>query len=153
MSKGIEGFEPQRPRSWTELIGTVVNVGDLDEATRTSKGLIVLETAKGTLVCPTFQFDKDEVGQTRVNPHVGLAWMLITFMQADQQNRSKWTEAGWLAQVRPEYDNRSWADVLKDPIISNRDKVPIYAEILGGSIDLSGWDGNPLIDPSTILPC
>jgi hypothetical protein len=151
MEGSVEKFEARMPQGWGKLIGTLIRASDLDETTRATSGLIVLETASGTEACPVFQFDKDENGHDRVNPHVGLAWSLITALHIDQLGRGSWTEAGWLAQSRPEHDNRSWAEVLKDPLVTDKDKLPIYAQIVGDAVDMAAWNGDPLIDPRTLL--
>lgn len=74
----------------------------MSEDLRTSPGLILLESAQGTEVCPHFQFDKDKSGQPRVNPHVGLAWSLLSALHVDQLDENKWTVAGMLTQPREE---------------------------------------------------
>ena len=152
MERELERREPQPPQSWGDLIGPVVRAAELDESLRLTSGLLVLKTREGTEVCPAFQFDKDEAGNTRVNPYIGLAWQLLTALQIDQLEESTWTNAGSLAQARPNYSGRSWAEVLKDEAITDRDKLPIYAEIVGDAVYASGWSGTPLIDPRRLLP-
>ena len=150
MEKSFES-EPQIPKSWDDLLGPFVRARELDENIRATTDLIMLRSMSGTYVCPTFQFDEDETGHKRVNPYVGLAWSLLGDLQINQLGKNAWKIAGSLAQTRPEYDGKSWADVLKDTSLSDAEKMPIYAEIVDDAVHVSAWLNIPLIAPSETL--
>lgn len=150
MNKSPNSLNSQ-PESWGKLLGPVVCATDLPEGLRATSGLIVLKTHDNTEMCPHFQFDKDENGKSRVNPHIGLAWSLLTALNVDQLGESRWTVAGMLAQPRPELDGLNWADALKSPDIDDVSKMPIFAQIVGDAVYAAGWLGDPLIDPRTLL--
>jgi hypothetical protein len=52
MEGSVEKFEARMPQGWGKLIGTLIRASDLDETTRATSGLIVLETASGTEAAP-----------------------------------------------------------------------------------------------------
>ena len=147
-----EKHQPQPPRTWNELLGPFIRANGLSDKIRETSGLIVLVSEQGTEVCPDFQFERDEAGEWRVNPHVAFAWSLISSMQRAQEGRSDWAEAGWLAKPREEYGDRTWVDVLKDESVTDQQKLGIYAEIIWDAVDGAWKSGIDLVDPRTVLP-
>ena len=139
-------------RRWNDLIGPVAHLKDLPKISQNDKGLVRLKTRDGTEVYPTFQFDRDADGNVRVNPHIAMAWGLLSSLQVDQMGESEWSKAGMLAQQRSQFDNQSWADVLKDPNISEQDKMIVIKDIVEDAVYTAGRVGLQLTDPRKILP-
>ena len=144
--------ETQTPHNWSDVIGPVAHLGDVPESAKNKNGLIVLETSDGKVVCPHFQFDKDEQGNLSLNPDIAAAWSMICSLQVDQLGESTWTNVGRFTQSRPEHDDRSWATVLKDPESDDRIKLEIFTAIVGDAAYAAAWLGVELTDPRKTLP-
>lgn len=140
------------PSAWNEILGPFTRASDIPELANKNNQAVVLKTTSGTDACPNFQFDRDENGKLRVNPHIATAWGLLRALHVDQLGENEWSKAATLVQERSEYDGRSWVDVLKDPSVDERVKLKIYVSIVDDAMYAADQHGIKLVDPRTILP-
>lgn len=141
-----------RPTTWNDLLGPFVRADDLSDDIKKASGLIQMTSSSGTRVCPSFQFETDSSGKSSLNPDVATAWALAKALQIDQLQWSEWSTAAWFTQSRPEHDERSWVDVLKDKSSSDKEKMRIFSFIVLDAAQAATIDGIELIDPRSTLP-
>ena len=151
MNERIPLENKRAPENWSDIIGVVALKEDFNEDLQADKGLITLTTSDNLEVCPMFQFDKTESEMT-INPYIADAWSLFQSLQVSQLKESSWTKVGVLAQSRPEFEGKSWADVLRSPETDDSVRFQIYAAIVGDAVYAAKWLGKKLEDPRYTLP-
>lgn len=143
--------DKDKPRNWNDILGPFYRKSDLPASAANDKGLITLETSDKTEACPQFQFERNNQGELVINTHVASAWGLFLALQISQLGESAWTKAGNLAQSRPEYDDQSWADILKHPDTHEQTRLDIYAAIVEDAVIAAEKLSVELVDPRKML--
>lgn len=136
--------------TWNDVLGPFARQEDLTGEELANPGLIELQTSSGTDVYPIFQFDTDGSSHN-LNPHIATAWPIIRSLQIEQLGESSWTAASRLTTARAEFEQSSWADILKASEVTDERVEEVYIAIVVDALKGARM-GIDLQDPTGYLP-